>query len=164
MIDEATTNSKSTTLVVCIKTTMEDKPIIFFLDPIEIEKASGRNITDKLIERLNKLVMSTEWLKEHLVCFASDEAAAMTGKSSGVAQGLGEIFPAIFTWYCANHRLELAVSDAIQDADGINNFRVFMDKLYTLYHASPKNRYELRSCARELEEQFHTIGRVLDTR
>lgn len=58
----------------------------------------------------------------------------------------------------------MAVGDAIKDASGINNFRVFMDKLFSLYHASPKNKYELKACAAELEQQVYAIGRVLDTR
>ena len=108
--------------------------------------------------------MDNAWLQDHLICFASDGASNMTGKNSGVARRLQDLFPNIILWHCANHRLELAVGDAIKDADGINNFRVFMDKLFTLYHASPKNRYELQDCAKDLEQQVFTIGRVLDTR
>jgi hypothetical protein len=88
----------------------------------------------------------------------------MLGKGSGVAARLFLKFPNLIIWHCANHRLELAVGDAIKDTNGINNFRGFMDKLYTLYHASPKNKYELNACAIELEERVHSIGRVLDTR
>ena len=108
--------------------------------------------------------MDNAWLQDHLICFASDGASNMTGKNSGVARRLQDLFPNSILGHCANHRLELAVGDAILDADGINIFRVFMDKLFTLYHASPKNRYELQDCAKDLEQQVFTIGRVLDTR
>jgi len=42
----------------------------------------------------------------------------------------------------------------------VNNFRSFFDKLYTTYHASPKNKNELKCCAREIESQILCIGRI----
>lgn len=164
MIDESTTSSTATTLVVCMRTFIESSPLTFYLDLVEVEEASSGTITLKLLNALHKLGMTEEWLQKHLIGFASDGASAMLGKTSGVAARLLSKFPDLLIWHCANHRLELAVGDAVKDANGINNFRVFMDKLYTLYHASPKNRYELKECASDLEEQLYTIGRVLDTR
>lgn len=87
----------------------------------------------------------------------------MLGKESEVAARLLAKFLNLIIWHCSNNRLELAVGDAIRDANGINNFRVFMDKLYTLYtlyHASPKHQYELKAIAADLQGQVHAIGRI----
>jgi hypothetical protein len=39
-----------------------------------------------------------------------------------------------------------------------------MDKLYGIYHASPKNSRELHECAKLFEIQLLKIGRILSTR
>ena len=61
----------------------------------------------------------------------------------------------------ANHRLELSVADTVKVISGINRFNSLLDKLYVLYHASPKNSRELHSCAEILEVELLKIGRVL---
>ncbi len=38
-----------------------------------------------------------------------------------------------------NHRLELSVGDAVEEVAGLNQFQLFFDKVYNLYHASAKN-------------------------
>lgn len=43
-------------------------------------------------------------------------------------------------WHCFNHRLELSVHDAVKACTELNHFKIFMQKLYTVYSAFPKNR------------------------
>ena len=73
-------------------------------------------------------------------------------------------FPQLIIWHCSNHRLELAVGDTVDEVAGSNNFRSFFDKLYSVYHASPKNQRELKECCSALDIQCLTIGRVLNVR
>lgn len=61
-----------------------------------------------------------------------------------------------------NHRLELAVSDAVDGVNSMNHFRTFIQKLYTLYSTSNKNERELANAAAEVGSQLHRIGRILD--
>ncbi|CAI6362074.1 unnamed protein product [Macrosiphum euphorbiae] len=63
-----------------------------------------------------------------------------------------------------NHRLELAVSDAVKDVNATNHFKSFMDSLYVLYNASPKNQNELKNICNDLDTMFLKVGRVLDVR
>lgn len=164
MIDESTTSSTATTLAVCMKTIINSVPSSFFIGLIEIKRANSKNITVELMNHLVKLGFTEQWLQDHLICFASDGASSMLGRKAGVATKLLSKFPSLLIWHCANHRLELAVGDTVTSVHGVNNFKIFMDKLYTVYHASPKNRYELKECANEIDEQLFSIGRVLDTR
>jgi hypothetical protein len=73
-------------------------------------------------------------------------------------------FPSIIVWLCDNHRLELSVHDTTNDVVGTNRFKSFLNKLYVVYHASPKNARELQSCATMLDMQILKIGRVLGIR
>lgn len=63
-----------------------------------------------------------------------------------------------------NHRLELAVNDAVDEVQAVNHFKVFMDKLHNLYSQSNKNSRELMEAAQEVGSQVLKIGRVLNTR
>jgi hypothetical protein len=86
------------------------------------------------------------------------------GSRNGVKKLLKEKFPSVIVWHFANHRLELAVHDAVRTVSGINRYKSFIDKLYVLYHASSKNGRELKACANSLEMQLLKIGRTLNTR
>ena len=90
-------------------------------------------------------------------------AAVMLGCKSGVKKLLSDRFPSIIVWHCANHRLELAVDDAVKKTLGINRFKSFVDKLYVIYHALPKNSRELHLCAELLGAKLLKIGRILST-
>ncbi|KAK5871842.1 hypothetical protein PBY51_012586 [Eleginops maclovinus] len=57
----------------------------------------------------------------------------MLGKNSGVATRLTARYPNLFTWHCMNHRLELAVSDAVDEVQAVNHFKVFLEKIHNLY-------------------------------
>ena len=164
MIDEATTKSQKPALVICLRVVLNGIPTSMYLDLVELKKTDSQTIVNSLLGSLKKLGMDTEYLKDHLICFASDEASVMTGRVSGVATKLKEIFPTIIFWHCANHKLELAVNDCVASVAGINHFKIFMDKLYSIYSASPKNRIELQQAASALDSELQKIGRILDTR
>ena len=73
----------------------------------------------------------------------SDGASALMGKHSGVR--LQRRFPNLFVWHCLNHRLELAVNDAIDEITAVNHFKAFMYSLYCVYSQSPKNNEQLKN-------------------
>ena len=83
---------------------------------------------------------------------------------SGVASRIQPVFPNVIIWHCMNHRLELAVGDAIHEVSGTNHFKAFFDKLYCLYYTYSKNRRELEEVCNDLACIFHTVGRILNTR
>jgi hypothetical protein len=85
-----------------------------------------------LICHLQSTGMTEEYLNDYLVSVAWDGAAVMCGSSGGVKKLLKEKFSSIIVWHCANHRLKLAVHDAVKTVSEINRFKSFIDKLYML--------------------------------
>jgi len=83
----------------------------------------------------------------------------MLGRISGVGTQLK-----IIVWHCCNHRLELAVCDTLKEINAINNFQFFIEKLYSLYHQSPKNSNQLKMCAASLEKNLMKIGKIFTIR
>lgn len=165
LIDEASTLSRRTTLIVNIKTSVLGEPPEFiFLDLVELKDQTSEGITDALMSCLTKAGFTEEWLKQNWVSFVSDGASVMLGKHSGVSTKLKMRFPNLLTWHCMNHRLELAVSDAVDKVTAINHFRVFVEKLHNIYSKSNKNQRELLESAAEVGSQVLKIGRILDVR
>lgn len=168
IIDESTTVSNVSALIVYVRTCATDtgmnSAVNLFLDLIELQVVTSAGILDSLLGCLHSHGMTEEYLRSKLVCVACDGAAVMLGRKSGLKKLLTERFPSVIFWHCANHRLELAVGDTIKEVSGINRFKAFIDKLYVLYHASPKNSRELQLCAKLLDIQLLKIGRILSTR
>ncbi|KAG5857213.1 hypothetical protein ANANG_G00016810 [Anguilla anguilla] len=165
LIDEASTLSRKTTMIVNIKTSVLGEPPEFiFLDLVELQDQTAEGIVDALMNCLTKAGFTEEWLKENWVSFVSDGASVMVGKHSGVSTKLKIRFPKLLSWHCMNHRLELAVSDAIDNVTSINHFRTFVEKFHNIYSKSNKNQRELFESAAEVGTQVLKIGRILDVR
>lgn len=99
-----------------------------------------------------------------MIAFVSDGASNMLGRISGTQ--LQKMYPNIIICHCCNHRLELAVSDTLKEIQGTNHFQSFIEKLYAMYHQSPKNMHELRYIlhATSLEQTLLRIGKIFTIR
>lgn len=116
LVDESTTFSRKTTLVVVLRTFLETfpgEPYTFNVDLIELCSTSAEQITIALLDCLNKHGFDQQFLTECFDCFACDGASVMIGKNSGVDTRLKKTFPHLIIWHCSNHRLELAVNDVV---------------------------------------------------
>ena len=129
-----------------------------FLQLLELDDQKATTITQALLNCLHHFDFTDDYIRDHVVAFVSDGASVMTGRKSGVAAQLTDLFPKLVTWHCLNHRLELAVGDAADEAQGVSHFRSFMYRLYTLYSCSPKTQKHLQSAARELDIQVKKSG------
>lgn len=165
LIDEGTALSKKSCLVVYLRCSVNNsEPTTFFLDLVELQSTNAEGITEALLNCLLGHGLDNAFLNECLVGFCSDGASVMLGRKAGVFSRLKSKFPRLISWHCLNHRLELAVGDAVKQCTEINHFSSFMDKLYCLYHQSPKNQRELSSATSELGIVIKKIGRVLSVR
>ncbi|KAK7944756.1 hypothetical protein WMY93_000484 [Mugilogobius chulae] len=109
--------------------------------------------------------ISEDVLRIRLIGFATDGAAAMMGKYRGAATLLREKINANLTViHCMNHKLELAVHDAVKHSTEASHFQMFIDSLYAFFSQSPKHLRELELTASNLGTQVRRIGRVFDVR
>uniref|UniRef100_A0A3B4VPG3 HAT C-terminal dimerisation domain-containing protein n=1 Tax=Seriola dumerili TaxID=41447 RepID=A0A3B4VPG3_SERDU len=165
LIDEATSLSHKSVMIVYVKASIDGAtPEFMFLDLVELESQRAAGIEEALLKCLNTAGFSEEWLQKNWVSFVFDGASVMLGKNTGVATRLTARYPNLFTWHCMNYRLELAVSDAVDEIQAVNHFKVFMEKIHNLYSQSSKNARELQQAAQEVGSQVLSIGRVLSTR
>ncbi|KAJ3582687.1 hypothetical protein NHX12_000371 [Muraenolepis orangiensis] len=165
LIDEASSISYTSAMIVNLKASVDGAtPELLFLELVELESQRAKDIEEALLNCLDTAGFTEEWLQKNWVSFVSDGASVMLGKNSGVATRLTARYPNLFTWHCMIHRLELAVSDAVDEVQAVNHFKVFLEKIHNLYSQSNKNSRELLEAAQEVGSQVLKIGRVLSTR
>lgn len=166
LIDESTSLGQKSCLIVYIRCCVDEcsEPTAVFLDLLELSSLTADVIVETLLDCLIGHGFSEDILAECLLGLATDGASVMLGKHAGVYTQLKAQFPNLIGWHCFNHRLELSVHDAVEACSEVNHFKIFIQKLYTLYSASPKNRRALETCAGELGVQLLKIGKILDVR
>jgi len=49
-------------------------------------------------------------------------------------------FPKITIWHCSDYTLEFTMSNNAEEIKGINNFKIFFEKIHYLHCHSPKNQ------------------------
>lgn len=64
----------------------------------------------------------------------------MLGIKSGLAEKLCDMYPDIIVWHCMNHKLELALSDAVDKVRAVNSFQIFIDKIYSVFSKLPNKK------------------------
>ena len=170
MLDESTTISKKSVLVVYIRTSLYNvdghstNAFAFPLDLVELQSLTSKSITDCLYQTLSKHGFTESFLSTNLIGICSDGASNMIGRRSGVLSRIHAKYKNTLVWHCMCHRIELAVGDSVDRIQAVNHVRLFMDKLYAHYSQSPSNQRELQEVANTLDVQIKKIGRVLDTR
>ncbi|XP_011924108.1 PREDICTED: uncharacterized protein KIAA1586 homolog isoform X1 [Cercocebus atys] len=167
IIDEASTVSKKSTLVIYLQCTIQSAPapVMLFVALKELVSTTAEYIFNTLLTTLNDCGFTNEYLKANLIAFCSDGANTILGRKSGVATKLLENFPEIIIWNCLNHRLQLSLDDSISEIKQINHFKIFLDKIYSIYHQPNKNQTNpLGTVAKELETEIIKIGRVMGPR
>ena len=88
----------------------------------------------------------------------------MLGVKSGVGQRLKDQFPGITLWHCLNHRLELAVADAISTVSGFFSIQALFEKIYCVYSRSAKHQRPIKEISMDLDIQFKRIGKIFTIR
>ncbi|KAH1169103.1 hypothetical protein KIL84_013693 [Mauremys mutica] len=136
------------------------RPLTFPLDLIELQSATAAAIKGEILKCLLCCGFTKELVLEVLISFCSDGANVMLGVKAGVGKLLQMDFSNVILWHCLNQRLELAVDEALEVTRDTNDFKAFLDALYSLYNQSPKNSSELSDHANELHVVLQKIGKM----
>jgi len=163
-VDEASTISNKPVLIIFLKIKDCDVSPIIFFDLIELEGQGAEQIYASLLKSLLDGGFDNEYLSNNLIAFCSDGASVMLGRNSGVGTRLKNDYPNIILWHCLNHHLELILNDSVNDIKQVNHFKIFMDKIYTIFYQSNKNQMQLFKISKMLGQQILKIGRVLGPR
>ncbi|XP_074872882.1 E3 SUMO-protein ligase KIAA1586-like [Carettochelys insculpta] len=162
LVDEYSTLAQKSTLIIFLKASVDGvmNPVAFPLDLVELDNTSVESIKQNIIKCLQCYGFTMDLLTEVFLSFCSDGANVMLGVKAGLGRLLQKDFPNLILWHCLNHKLELAVDQVLNVTGGTNDFREFLDNLYSLCSQSPKNACDLRANATELHVVLKKIGRV----
>jgi hypothetical protein len=127
---------------------------------------TGQSIADTLLTSLNKLRITESILKSRLLGFCTDGASNLHGAVKGALQIVADRLKGndnnIF--HCMNHKLDLAVHDAVTTTNKISHLRIFMDTLYAYYSRLPCNCRLLEKISENLGTEIRKIGKIFDVR
>jgi len=130
IVDESSTLSQKSTLIVYLRCCLQSEISTVFVDLIELSAQDSDTIVKEILHLLTfKCKLTDDFLLRNLVAFCTDGASVMTGKTSGVGTVLKQKYPQLILWHCLDHRLELAVSDAMGDVCNTYQFKSFIGKL-----------------------------------
>ncbi|KAK0133231.1 E3 SUMO-protein ligase KIAA1586 [Merluccius polli] len=147
-LDESTIHGRSYMIIYirCDVTGNGDVENVFF-DIVELDHGDAESLHNALKNSLHLAGVNAEFLKR----IATDGAAVLTGRQTGLIERLKQDFPQLQSVHCLAHRLELAVADSLKI-------------LYSLYHQSTKNAKELEKAAADLNMQILKIGKIFTIR
>ena len=164
IVDKASTKSNIPVLIIFLK--IEDcavSPMIFF-DLVELEGQGAEQRYASLLMSLHDGGFDNKYLRNNLIAFCFDGASVMLGYNSGVSTRLKNDYPNIIVWHYLNHHLQLILDDSVNDIKQVNHFKIFRDKIYTIFHQLSKNQMPLFKISEMLEQQILKIGRALGPR
>ena len=164
IVDEASTISCKPVLIIYVKVEDCELSPTIFVGLVELEGQGPEAIHRCLLESVNSVGFNMDYLRKNLIAFCSDGASVMLGRSSGVGVRLRNDFHNIIIWYCLNHRLQLVLDDSVKEIKQVNHFKIFMDKIYAIFHQSNKNQMQLYNISEQLGQEILKIGRVLGPR
>ena len=167
MFDESTDVSVSQNLIIYIRYLSVDKvsarvePTTSFLAIRALFRANAESITSEILDVLRERQIPLD----KLIGVATDGAAVMTGKKSGVIQRLKEIQPDIVATHCIAHRLALSCGGAADKIPYLVKFQGLLNDIFKYYRNSGKNSASLKaiqsiveqaSKCKKFKEVFHT--------
>ncbi|XP_058032473.1 E3 SUMO-protein ligase KIAA1586-like isoform X1 [Ahaetulla prasina] len=135
-----------------------------FVELVELEKQDADTICSSVMESLNNVGLTKNYLEKNLIGFCSDGASVMLGRKSGVSTRIAKEFPNIIIWHGLNHHLHLALDDLIKEIKEVKHFKIFIDKILTIFYQSNKNQIEFAKIAEQLGIEIIKIGSVLGPR
>uniref|UniRef100_A0A2D4LSF5 KRAB domain-containing protein n=1 Tax=Micrurus spixii TaxID=129469 RepID=A0A2D4LSF5_9SAUR len=164
IVDEVVTISCKPVVTLFLKVEDSITSPTIFLELVELENQDAETICSSVMKSLNNVGFTKNYLKNNLIGFCSDGASVMLGRKSGVSSRIAKEFPNIVIWHCLNHRLQLVLDDSIKEIMQVNHFKIFIDKVYTIFHQSNKNQIELAKISKQLGIEIMKIGSVLGPR
>lgn len=138
MIDETTDLSVQKKLSICVRYVVNGESVTKFLANVKLIQGTAHAIVTALILKLEELGLDPS----KLVSFATDGAATMMGRKTGVGvQMKAKYSPFMIQSHCIAHRLNLACNDSIKK---IKPLQVMREKFASLYFfmSGSSNRVE----------------------
>uniref|UniRef100_A0A8C6VDP2 HAT C-terminal dimerisation domain-containing protein n=1 Tax=Naja naja TaxID=35670 RepID=A0A8C6VDP2_NAJNA len=151
IIDKASTLSCKPVVIVFVKVEESDNPPTIFVELVELEKQDAETICSSVLESLHNVGFTTDYL-------------VILGRKSGMSTSMAKDFPNIIISHCLNCCLQLVLDYSIKDIKQLNHFKIFLDKIHSIFHKSCKSQNELFEKSEQLGIEIVKIGRVLGPR
>ena len=128
----------------------EGKVDIFFIEMAAVQRANAQGIFDALRRALTSVdsgVFNNNPLKleDKVVCFTGDGASVNSGYQNGVIAKLKQLSQEIIFVHCLNHRLELALKQAMKGHKLYEKINSLLSEIFKFYHTSSLQTENLKT-------------------
>ena len=164
IVDESTTISNVSCLIVYLKTTKNNQPVTFFFDLLPLKNKDADTVFKSILDCLKGHGITEKKLSDDLIELCCDGASTFTGRKSGVGAFFVNKYPNIIIWHCLAHRLELSISDIKASFDQFDEIVSVLKIVYAFYSQSPKNTEEIKEISKDLGTSFKKIGKIFTIR
>ena len=148
LIDESTDMAVNQNMLVYIRIVYQGEPETHFLSLKRIKTANAETLCDTVIRTLEEKNLDLN----KLVGIATDGAATMIGRKSGVVVRLRNKVPYLLSFHCIAHRLALASAQAADAVPYLIKFQEIVNSVYKYFEYSPKNMAQLEEVQKLLKE------------
>ena len=148
LIDESTDMAVNQNMLVYIRIVHQGELETHFLSLNRIKTANAETLCDTVIRTLEEKNLDLN----KLVGIATDGAATMIGRKSGVVVRLRNKVPYLLTFHCIAHCLALASAQAADAVPYLIKFQEIVNSVYKYFEYSPKNMAQLEEVQKLLKE------------
>jgi hypothetical protein len=136
---------------------------------LNLECLTKGSTSDQITQTIMNVVerdggLSTEEVRQWLLCFESDGALVLQGKKNGfVVQIQGSHAPHCQDMHCVAHRIDLAV-EVLSELDMVSSIKKLLKKLHSYFSKSPKRYMELEKLSQLMVSKGGKILNNVKTR
>ena len=148
LIDESTDMAVNQNMLIYIRIVTNGVPETHFLCVKRIHEAKAETLCTTVIAALEEKDINLN----KLVGIATDGAATMIGRKSGVVVRLRDKVPHLLATHCIAHRLALAAAQAADNIPYLVKFQEILNTVYKYFEYSPKNMSRLERIQKVLSD------------
>ena len=124
---------------------------------------SLKNGIDHIFQESGAIMLNPEDYQMKLIGCTSDGASVNFGRKSGLMTRLSTERPWLIKIHCSNHRIELAMKDAIKNS-AFQKVDEFYINVYNLLKNSGKIKSEIKVACEALNIQGYTLSKLIGPR
>ncbi|XP_065665100.1 zinc finger protein 862-like [Hydra vulgaris] len=156
--------------LILVRVEREGTPACFVVSLLDMNSLGGMNANtikkaiDSIFIETGSVPLTASAYKYKLVSATADGACVNFGIYNGVLTQLKKDRMWLIKIHCVNHRLELAIKDAVKDISQYKECERFYISIFNLFRNSGKLKCAVKKAAEALNITFYTLPKIFGTR
>ena len=156
--------------MILVRVEREGTPACFVVSLLDMNSLGGmgantiKKAIDSIFIETGSVPLTASGYKYKLVSATADGACVNFGIYNGVLTQLKKDRMWLIKIHCVNHRLELAIKDAVKDISQSKECERFYISIFNLFRNSGKLKCAVKKAAEALNITYYTLPKIFGTR